>query len=159
MANIVDSNATHVRYIAMMMRDGDKEELKASGSDPLEALSRGLQVSTMCKTVMIDGIPCLMFGVAPISALSGKGSPWLLGTDQIRQIRKWFISGCAPVVDEMLSYYPVLQNRVDARNKASIRWLKWLGFEIMPSEPTGINGELFHPFEMRRVMDKVIDNV
>ena len=121
MDNIVDSNATHVRYIAMMMRDGDKEELKASGSDPLEALSRGLQVSTMCKTVMIDGIPCLMFGVAPISALSGKGSPWLLGTDQIRQIRKWFISGCAPVVDEMLSYYPVLQQTNTRRSLLSFR--------------------------------------
>ena len=49
----------------------------------------------------------------------------------------------------MLATYPLLRNYVDERNTMAIRWLEWLGFEILPVEPFGVEGLPFHPFEMR----------
>lgn len=45
--------------------------------------------------------------------------------------------------------FALLTNYVDARNAVSIRWLRWLGFEIEPAAPFGIHGLPFHRFSMR----------
>jgi hypothetical protein len=37
-------------------------------------------------------------------------------------------------------------NHVYAKNRMSIRWLKWLGFELGVAEPFGPSAALFHPF-------------
>ena len=87
-----------------------------------------------------------MFGVAPVSVLGGVGSPWLIGTGAIADVSRQFVRECRGYVDQMHNVYPELVNFVDTRNAASIRWLRWLGFEIQDPVEFGINGEMFHPF-------------
>lgn len=147
--DIIEANIAHADYIAEHLRDEDVFELQASGSSPHKALTDGLRRSVWAKTVIVDDKPCLMFGVAPLSALTGMGTPWLLGTAAICKIRRTFIRQCRGYVDDMLRSFPVLVNYVDERNTTSIRWLKWLGFELQPAVPAGVNGEMFHRFEMR----------
>ena len=48
----------------------------------------------------------------------------------------------------MLKTYRVLTNYADARNTTAIRWLRWLGFNILPAIPFGLDGLPFHPFEL-----------
>ena len=84
---VVPAKSAHVWYVALMMRHADQEELRASGSDPMNALVSGLRTSTRAWTAIVDGDPCLMFGVAPASVLGGVGTPWLLGTDDIYRIK------------------------------------------------------------------------
>ncbi len=144
---VVDATIEHAWAIAANMRAADIDECIAECSTPLEALVRGIHSSTWCVTVLLDEVPTLMFGVAPVAVLNRIGAPWLLGTDDIHRIRRPFIRECRGYVDRMLETYPTLQNVVDARNKTSIRWLKWLGFQMKPV--VEVNGYDFYPFEMR----------
>jgi hypothetical protein len=132
------------------MREADKNEVMASsGCNPFDALSRSMLSSDKCWTGVIGGRPSFMFGVTPISLLAGAGAPWMLGTDDVLSVRREFLKRTKGYVAQMWLMFPVLKNFVDARNTESIRWLKWIGFEVMESIPYGIHGELFHPFELR----------
>jgi len=150
--DVVAAERSHINHIAENMRDADVAEVAAmSGLSPFDALDGGLKVSTLCWTALVDDKPCLMFGVcpAPGSIIAPVGIPWLLGTPDIKKMRRKFIVECRDYTNIMLRHYPSLRNFVDVRNKTSIRWLKWLGFELGPEIEAGINGELFHPFYMR----------
>jgi hypothetical protein len=131
------------------MRDSDRLEVEAMGYEPIPALAGGLRVSTKAWTGLVDGRPCLIGGVCPSSILGGIGVPWLLGTDDISRVRKQFLRQALECRNECLRMYPVLRNNVDQRNTVAIRWLEWLGFDIGPAVELGVNGELFHPFELR----------
>ena len=103
-----------------------------------------------CWCGMADGEPICIFGVSSASPLSRSGipvdgrhrTPGPAGFRVLRRSRN--------VVHDMLSRYDELYNYVDARNTQAIRWLRWLGFTIMDTEPYGLCGLPFHRFEMRR---------
>lgn len=148
--SIIPADVAHLLPIAKGMREADRIEIDASGGlEPYQALKEGLDSSSRCWTALVNGKPCVMFGVVPFSVLGGVGSPWLLGTDDATLVKKQFLLQGRKLIPEMLRLYPTLINLVDARNSMSIRWLKWLGFDVKDPIPYGQNSELFHPFEMR----------
>lgn len=149
---IIPARANHAWLIARHMREADIIEVAACGYSPLSALVEGYKSSAYCKTILIDGEPSMMFGVAPLSLLRGDGSPWLLGTEAVHKARRPFLRASRRVIVEMLALFPHLVNYVDARNTVSIEWLAWLGFRIHPAVPIGQQGEPFHLFEMRKAV-------
>jgi hypothetical protein len=98
---------------------------------------------------MADGRVVCMFGVAPVNLLGDTGVPWLLGSDDIERHAVTFLRGSKRYIAEMSRDYRLLTNYVDARNTLSIRWLKWLRFDILAAEPYGPFGLPFHRFELR----------
>lgn len=138
-----------VEFIIEGMRYHDAQEVRALGSEPYEAVIRGFQTSTRCWTCDVDGVPAVMFGVAPVSILTGLGAPWLLGTNDAKRIPRAFLEEGRAYTEHMLRLYPRLVNLVDVRNLASIRWLKRLGYKFGEAFPAGLAGEMFLPFEMR----------
>ena len=128
------------------MRQADRDEVMASSSvTPFEALAISLRKSTLSRTVLVDGIPAAMFGVADINILTGVGAPWLLGTDAVVENYVSFLRLSVDWRNQLLMDYSYLRNFVDGRNRASVRWLKWLGFEF--SDPISVNGIDFYLFE------------
>lgn len=151
MGKVIAATPEHAAFIADNMRDDDRQEIWASNQHtPIEALEKAMIRSTKLWTATVDDVPCLMFGVAPASVLGGLGVPWLLGTEDIHKVKRQFIRECRSYVGEMLNSYPKLVNMVDVRNEVSIRWLIWLGFELSPALPLGMEGELFHPFHLEK---------
>jgi hypothetical protein len=69
----------------------------------------------------------------------------MFGTRGLARVRRPFVEACRPVVRVMLEDFPRLQNMVDARNVAVLRWLRWLGFEISTGTVSH-NGHAFHLF-------------
>lgn len=133
--------------LAPRMRQSDVDEVMASdGLSPLSALEIAFKASSEAWAGLIDGVVVCMFGVCPVSLLSGDGSPWMLGSDDIEQHQKLFLRRCRPVVAGMAQSYKSLHNHVDCRNETSIRWLKWLGFTMGEPEPYGIFGLPFRRF-------------
>jgi hypothetical protein len=136
--------------IADNMREADRNEIWASHrSLPLAAITRGSKNSELCAVARIEGVPCAIVGMVSSDILTGAGVPWMLGTDHLMKHQSALLRESPAIINDMLSVCERLYNYVHIGNKASIRWLKWLGFEMQPAEPYGISGDLFYKFEMR----------
>lgn len=140
-----------VRKIASDMRQSDLEEVWASHRwTPLQAMLKSVEVSDYSTAIVIDGELCGIFGLRVDSYLSGRGLPWMLTSNNMINYKRDFILKTRPVIDQMMEVVPYLENYVHAKNKLSIRWLKWVGFTVEQPEPVGYNGELFHKFHITK---------
>lgn len=149
--SIVPASLDHIPGILANVRQADIDELDAShGTTPGEAMRMGIEISLVAWTGFVDGEPICMFGVSPISAISGVGCPWMIGTNLIDKHWLGFLRRCKPVVDAMFSLCPRLINYVDVRNKKAMLWLKWLGFTFDPPQPFGVKQMPFMRFEQTR---------
>lgn len=127
------------------MREEDKQECWHLGRvEPLDALQRGYEASSYCRTILLDGKVVAIFGVCP--GEGELGIPWMLASDLLKKIRKSFLRECFEFVEEMSKGYTILHNVVWCKNKEHIRWLRWLGFTFRDEIPLGPDGELFYPF-------------
>lgn len=139
-ADVVEAWAAE---LSANLRQCDLDEIEAmNATSPKTALQDSLRLSSHAY-VVVDGSgePIAMFGAAP-HPLPGVGIVWMLGTDAIqteafgiaRRTRRYF--------HELNSAYSLLFNFVDARNKVSLRWLRWGGFAPIGDREFG--GHLFH---------------
>jgi hypothetical protein len=137
-----DAIQSDVDHVADHLREADMIELRAAGfTDPAGEVRRGWTGSDWTRSVLVDGVPSILYGVAP-TGLRGCGSPWMLATDGIRAITRPFLLGSRGEVERMRAAYGFLVNQVHQENALSIRWLKWLGFTI-DLEPAGRDGQFF----------------
>lgn len=153
MSNVADKSKPFVRpsvykdclELSTTMREEDKQEIwHSSRSSPLLALVGGLQVSSPCWTVMWEGKVIAMFGVSPQDNLVG--IPWMLASEDLKNIKKSFLKECHSYVQMMFTGYEVLTNHAWSKNDIHIQWLRWLGFKFFPAKPMGYDGELFYEF-------------
>lgn len=148
---IISATVAHAADLAPHLREADRLEVEAaSGLDPLAELQRSLAMSVEAWTGTVDGAPACIFGVGLLSLLGGEGSPWLLGSDLVTRHSVAFARRNKAMVRGWSKAFPVLRNFVDVRNVVSVRWLRWLGFKLLPPVPYGVARLPFHPFEMRR---------
>jgi N-acetylglutamate synthase-like GNAT family acetyltransferase len=117
-------------YIGTHLRKADVVELLLSrpGVAPAATVMQSFRGSTMCR-VLDDGGPVLIYGVYP-TALPDVAVPWMVATDRISKVRRYFVEHCKHEVDEMMAGCRRLYNRVHRDNRISINWLKWLGFTV-----------------------------
>jgi hypothetical protein len=138
--------------IAVLVRDMRKHDVQevnaATRMGVRNAVETSVNLSTYAKTGLVNDELVCMWGVCPISLISSSGSPWMLGTDLIEKKQRIFLRRSKPWLEDIKKDYKTLENHVDERNTLSVRWLKWLGFEMKKAEPYGVNGELFHKFTM-----------
>src|SRR5690606_34030015 len=116
--------------LAPNLREEDVQEiLHASGLSPLHGLIHSFRPGTTLAVVWGDEVVAL-FGH---SGDPGEvGYPWMLASPALSKIRKSFLRECRRHVQEMLDIYGYLTNFVWAHNTVHIKWLQWLGFEILP---------------------------
>lgn len=140
-----------IRLIAADMRDADAAEVWASHRHtPMDALIKGWSMSDYSVVVECDGVPCAMFGLVVENLMTGAGVPWLLSSHHALQYKRAFLVQSPPVIAQMLDICPRLSNYVHAKNRVSMRWLKWLGFTI-DANAISVNQEPFHRFHLEKV--------
>lgn len=134
--------------LAPNMREADRlEVLAASGLTPLEALHRGYEMSADPRTVMLANDPIAIFGVVPFPyPQHDRGVPWLLGSDVILEHWFSFARGSVREFETLRRPYRLLTNRIDARNELPMRWLRFLGFDLLETAPYGVSGLPFTRF-------------
>ena len=133
--------------MAPLMRKVDINEIYASsGVRPLEALVKAVESSGICSTWLVNNEIICMFGVVRYTMLSDKASIWMLGTDLLPDHSTHFLRGCGPEFIRLSQGFVRLDNWCDARNKVTLRWLKWLGFTIEEAKPYGVYDMPFHYF-------------
>lgn len=147
---VASATLGHALELAENMREADRQEVWATAHyTPKQAALFSLEASRDAKVGLADGRVVCMFGVGPAAIISTTGIPWLLTTDLVEKHARAFLRRNKRVVKGMGGSYSLLRNYVDERNTMAVRWLRWLGFEILPAEPFGVEGLPFHPFEMR----------
>ena len=134
--------------LAHRLRAADMDELHAAhgpDADPLALLENGLQITPDAMAAVQGGRVIALLGCAPAGTmLTPCGVPWLLGSDECARHGRLFVSLGRREVADWLRRFGRLENYVDARNAASIRWLRRLGFTIHP--PQRLGAALFHRF-------------
>jgi len=141
----------HIPAIARNMRDADVHEIQLLGWASEPALRISLRTSLAAWTGLVDGIPVCMFGVC--DGEMGEGKPWMLGTSKLDDpvTAIIFLRRCKKQVEIMLNLRSVLANYVSIENDRAIKWLSWLGFDIIhPSFTWGARRKPFYRFELRR---------
>lgn len=138
-----------IALLAENMRTSDVAEVRACGHEPLEAVQRSVAHSLLCWSAFADGELACILGCAPISIVSGIGSPWMLGTPVLDAQSRVLVRLTPRYIAEMLKAFPHLVNHVHAHNHTSKRWLRRIGFTLGEAAPFGALGEPFHRFEMR----------
>lgn len=129
MFEIVEADSSHIAPIAGNMRPIDKLECMAlSGTGPFESLEEALAISQLAYTVLKDGKPIAMGGVAGAGDI---GSVWILASEDFYSFRKEMLRLTPKYLRLFHSKYPLLFNYVYAGNEKAIRWLKWAGFSFV----------------------------
>lgn len=139
--------------LAENMRQSDIDELKASHGEQADIrgiLVKAAELSCICNTWLdADNQVMAMFGLAPHPTEKGMGIPWVLATGKVMHFPKTFIKEGLRILASMQKISPYLINYVDVRNTSSIRYIQRLGFQLHPPRPFGVQGRLFHPFDLQ----------
>jgi len=137
----------HITAFCQDVRQCDIDEIKAAcGLNPAEVLYASFEKSGPKISFSVgDDIVCV-FGVTDL--LDSGGIPWMIGTNAIEKHKKAFLKACSLIFPALKEEYSYLENYVDARNTTSIKWLKWLGFEVFEPHPFGLDRLPFHRFRM-----------
>ncbi len=139
-----------VEYLKDHLKEEDINEIWASNNvTPEEALSSGIDKSIFCCTIE-NGHPIGMFGINPKSVLGDRATIWLLGSEELKKYQYRFVKYSRKFIEMMLGFYPYLDNYIDVRNKASIKWLKFCGAKFDKPEAYGKEQKLFRHFYFRR---------
>tara|TARA_R100000458_G_scaffold18224_2_gene15798 strand:- start:7991 stop:8467 length:477 start_codon:yes stop_codon:yes gene_type:complete len=150
-AVVRDFKQSDVKHLAKNLRHADKQELYATfgnHSDIQDVLDKNVAVTTDAKVIEYKGKPIGVFGVADGHEENfNLGWVWMVGTDDIKEIRTQFLKQCKEELEKMQSKYDVLCNYVDARNKVHIKWLRWMGFTFLREvENYGEESKTFYEF-------------
>jgi hypothetical protein len=147
--DVVEAKLKHVASLQGRLRRSDLQEIEASsGRDPDAALLRSWKLSEMRHAFLLNGEVIAVFGCSRLSMLSDTGSPWLLGSEELNRVGIEVGKRSRQYIMEMRKRFGLLENYIDARQKISLRWLKWCAFEIDAAKPYGVLGLNFHRFWM-----------
>ena len=140
-----DATVERVKFIADHLREADEVEVWLShhAPGPVAVLESWAQ-SDICRCIETsDGEPVGLTGVVDDRI-------WLLGTEALTATRSRRLQLCIEGrewVEHCLQRVGgPIGNDVYAKNRASVRWLKFLGFEVEEPRPIGHSGALFSRF-------------
>ena len=144
---VVPAVSIHVDELAPRLREADRFEIRAAFGRPAdEVLRAGFRNAKRCWTVLAGRLPVAMFGVGRRRE-PRVGTVWLLASDGFDVLRSRLRREGPYWVDVLMSGHDVLTNFVWAENRVAVRWLRWLGFELLVlHRGIGSNGEDFWEF-------------
>lgn len=162
-AALVPARPTHIGPIASHMREADRRECEALGASPKQALRQSLRRSVEALTALDpdDGRPLAMMGVTTIGLVSGRGSVWFLGREEVYDYGRDLVARGPKIIAAWLELFESLENIVSADNVKAIRLLRRWGatFGSDPSERQVHHGVEFVSFRFDRLVSSLNEGV
>lgn len=145
----IPATLEHAAELARTMRPEDVAEVAACGYSPLDSLRRSVSMSSSAWAIVAGGEVAALFGVVAYPG-EDAGCIWFLtGQVFLKHVRA-IVKMAPQVMRELLEERGCLDNVIDARYSAAVRWAKWLGFAVGEPVPYGPEGRLFHPAVIKR---------
>jgi hypothetical protein len=140
----------HIHHVALNLRAADFDEVFAETGESPHLEIEEYVLFSLKKWVILNkhSEAVAILGVRPLTQFSKIGIPWLLGTDGLGNMKRFFVSVSRPTIENMKGGFDLLINHVDARYTKAVRWLEWCGFTVEEPKPHGVLGEPFHKFYM-----------
>lgn len=132
------------------MRSIDRLECEALGRSPKDALRWGIATSLEAWTALKDGRPIAIIGVVPTSFWRGRGTIWMLGTDEVFHSGRALLHYGPLLINEWLKTFEVLENVISIDNATALNLLQRLGFTIGAADIEVYKGVEFVPFWIER---------
>lgn len=151
---IEDATVEHAVALAPHLRQADVDEVVVGGETPLGALTQSTTMSEVAYAVFFDDELACMVGVVPL--VHGEGTiyrPWLLTGKAVDKHKRTFVCLSRWVMAHLLECYPELNQVVDARYSAALRWASAIGFDLGDSIPFGPEGMEHVRIRARRAED------
>lgn len=123
------------------------DEVKRLGVDPRIALTDAVERSTERFAGYLHGKLCALWGVQLTCVIGRVGYLWVITTPAVDEYPFAFVRATHRVMEEMKQNYDLITGHVDADFEQSIKWLRWLNFEV--GEPEKLNNDLVRQFYMR----------
>lgn len=111
-----------------------------------QALRIAIVTSEKAWTALVDGRPEAMFGIVVDDLISGIGTPWFLGTDDVYRHGRELIMHGPGMLARLGDSISVMRNLVSSRNDRAIRLLRKWGFTVEDDEVI-VRGVAFRYFE------------
>jgi hypothetical protein len=153
--HITPATKEEAEWLAPRLREMDKKEVWASsGKSPEEVLPLSWELSTKsgkCYTIRgrDNTDPIAIFGVADGSIPTEHyrtGVLWMLGTPGVEGEAIQVCRAAGPWIEYLGEDFDFLWNVVWNENKLHLRWLSWLGFDVLPPIIWGPFKQRFNPF-------------
>lgn len=144
---LIPAEWKHINTIANRMRSIDAQECQAMGRTPKQSLRIAITTSEKAWTALVDGRPEAMFGLVVEDLISGIGTPWFLGTDEVYRHGRELIMHGPGMLARLGDSIRVARNLVSSRNDRAIRLLRKWGFTVGDDEVI-VRGVAFRHFEM-----------
>ena len=140
---VVPAMQVHVDHIKDNLRLSDvnfvKRLIGGSAEDSVQYLYDNSK-EVWCG--LLDGEPYVLFGVKKMSLIGFTGCTWLAGTDRIKEVKLLTAKKSKEYLDKLKKKYDSLIGYIDAQDKTSLRWHRWLGYRI--DGPSVIKGNEYY---------------
>lgn len=127
---IKQARSEHAAAIVENLRDVNLHDLEFTASTALDILEDEIAKSIFAYVGMVDGRAVALWGVQSSGMVSGYGYLWLVTTKAADEHPFLFARRSKLFVDEISRSFKTLHGMVDPKFSRSIRWLRWLGFEV-----------------------------
>jgi hypothetical protein len=141
-----ERNATleDVKDIYQNLREADLKECLVGGDDAYEVLEESFKLSSECYVMCHEDVPFAIYGVSPDHL--GGAAIWMMGTDDIRTHKVYFMRTAKAALDGWCTFYNRLYNLVYTKNELHVKWIERMGFSMGPV--VVYRGEQFRSFEL-----------
>ena len=138
-------------FLGENLREEDKTEIteQTGRTDYVQALFTAYRSSSE-SYVNANGTPGVIFGILPHDQHSM--IIWASGTEDIVKRKLEFCKTTKWVLNKWFETYPVdyFFNFTHSKNTVHHDWLRFMGADLGPPLPYGVNRELFLPFMIKR---------
>jgi hypothetical protein len=131
MITVAPTVPSHFKALCDDIRTEDRIESLMFTMQPLkQALTKAVSVSSQCFTVLVDGEPAVIFGVAPMPGNPLAGSVWLRAANRISKCLLYVIKESPRYLQGFLKAYPagLYALPMAENNDLHLRWLRLVGF-------------------------------
>jgi len=144
---VVRYSHEHTAPLIAGLREIDRRELyMLTRLQAADALAITLMGSVAAWCAHEDGRVICAFGINRRSTLSNVGVPWLVGTDLVETHARRFARQSRDYLDRFSRVFPQMENFCLEENRVTVRWLKWLGFDMDDPQPMGFSRAPFVRF-------------